>query len=89
MAFKVEPEYSEAARKVKLQGVVVLGIVVDSTGHPVNIAVLKSLGKGLDEKAIEAVLQWRFMPGFLHGHSVNVAATIEVKYSVTLSELTK
>ena len=80
MAFKVEPEYSEAARKAKLLGVVVLYIVIDRTGHPVNIAVLKSLGKGLDEKAIEAVLQWRFHPGARNGVPVNVAATIEVNF---------
>jgi TonB family protein len=80
LAQKVEPEYSEPARRAKLQGVVVLYIVVDAGGHPTNVAVMKRLGMGLDEKAIEAVLRWRFVPGLKNGRPVAVAATVEVNF---------
>ncbi len=77
---KVEPEYSEEARKAKFQGVVVLQIVVDAKGNAVNPKVMKSLGLGLDEKAMEAVRQWKFTPGFKDGKPVAVAATVEVNF---------
>ena len=80
LIYKIEPDYSEAARKQKLQGVVVLYIVVDPSGHATNITVVKSLGLGLDEKAAEAVIQWRFNPGAKQGVPVSVAATIEVNF---------
>ena len=77
---KVEPEYSEEARKAKYQGTVLLYIEVDANGHATNIKVQRSLGLGLDEKAIEAVKQWKFKPGYKDGKPVTVAATIEVNF---------
>lgn len=62
LLYKVEPEFSEEARKAKYQGVVVLAIEVDVTGRPRNLRVLHGLGLGLDEKAIDAVARWRFRP---------------------------
>src|ERR1700722_16464458 len=81
---KVEPEYSEEARKAKFQGVVVLQIVVDSKGNAVGARVIRSLGLGLDEKAIEAVEKWKFKPGFKDGKPVAVAATVEVNFRLLL-----
>ncbi len=78
--FKVEPEYSEEARKAKWQGVVTLSVIVDETGRPKNINVVRSLGLGLDQKAVEAVSQWRFKPGLKDGKPVPVFATIEVNF---------
>jgi TonB family protein len=78
--YKVEPEYSEEARKAHYQGTVVLYVEVDGTGHPSKLSVVRSLGLGLDEKAIEAVRKWRFRPGYRDGHPVTVAATIEVNF---------
>ena len=80
LVFKKEPEYSEEARKAKYQGTVVLYVEVEPDGHPTNIRVLRSLGLGLDEKAIEAVRQWKFKPGYKDGRPVTVAATIEVNF---------
>jgi len=77
---KEEPEYSEEARKAKYQGIVVLYVEVDSTGHVINPHVVKSLGLGLDEKAMESVKKWTFEPGKLNGKPVTVAATIEVNF---------
>lgn len=80
LVFKVEPEYSEEARKAKFQGTVVLYVVVDEKGQPRDLRVLRPLGLGLDEKAIEAVTKWRFRPGYKDGKAVPVAATIEVNF---------
>jgi len=77
---KVEPEYSEEARKAKYQGTVLLYVEIDTGGHATNIKVQRSLGLGLDEKAIEAVKQWKFKPGYKDGKPVMVAATIEVNF---------
>lgn len=77
---RVEPEYSEEARKAKWQGVVKLRVEVWPDGRPHNIRVLRSLGMGLDEKAIEAVRQWRFTPGRRHGEDVRTFATVEVRF---------
>lgn len=80
LVFKKEPEYSEEARKAKYQGTVVLYIEVTPDGRANNIKVARSLGLGLDEKAIEAVKQWKFKPGYKDGKPVTVAATIEVNF---------
>jgi protein TonB len=78
--FKVEPEYSEEARKAKFQGTVVLFVVVDEKGNPRELKVIRPLGLGLDQKAIEAVEKWRFSPGKKDGKPVPVQATIEVNF---------
>ncbi len=80
LLYKVEPEYSEEARKAKHQGTVVLYIVVDDKGTPQKLRVIRPIGLGLDEKAIEAVQKWRFKPGLKDGRPVSVAATIEVNF---------
>jgi TonB family protein len=77
---KVEPEYSEEARKAKYSGSVLLSIVVNTDGKAEDIRVVKSLGMGLDEKAIEAVQKWRFRPGKNKGVPVKVKAQIEVNF---------
>ena len=77
---KIDPDYSEEARKAKFQGTVVLSIVVDDKGNPRDIKVVRPLGLGLDQKAIEAVEKWRFRPGMKDGRPVAVSATIEVNF---------
>ncbi len=78
--YKVEPEYSEEARKAKFQGTVVLFVVVDEHGNPRDIKILRPLGLGLDEKAVEAVEKWKFSPGKKDGKPVPVQAQIEVNF---------
>jgi protein TonB len=77
---KVDPEYSEEARKAKYSGSVMLSIVVNTDGKAEDIRVVKSLGMGLDEKAIETVRTWRFEPGQKDGHPVNVEMAVEVDF---------
>ena len=79
---KVEPEYSDEARKARLNGTVLLYVVVRPNGQANGIKVIRSLGLGLDESAIAAVEQWRFQPGEKDGQPVSVAATIEVNFRV-------
>jgi TonB family protein len=78
--YRPEPEYSEEARKAKWQGAVMLSLVVDENGVPKEIKVIRSLGLGLDQKAIEAVQKWRFKPGVKDGKAVPVFANIEVNF---------
>jgi len=78
---KIEPEYTEEARVAKFQGTVLLYIEVTPEGKAQNIRVARSLGLGLDEKAIDAVMLWRFRPGRdQDGNPVTVAATIEINF---------
>ncbi len=78
--YEAEPEYSEEARKVKQMGTVVLRLVVGADGTPREIQVVRTLGLGLDEKAIEAVKKWRFDPAKKDGKAVAVAVNIEVDF---------
>jgi TonB family protein len=75
-----DPEYSEEARKVKHMGTVVLWLVVGPDGKPRDIRVLRTLGLGLDEKAIEAVKNWRFEPAMKDGKPVAVQINVEVNF---------
>ena len=77
---RVEPEYSEEARKAKYQGTVLLAIEVWEDGLAHNVRVLRSLGLGLDEKAIEAIQKWKFSPGRKEGKPVRVAAQVQVSF---------
>ena len=77
---RVDPEYSDAARKARLQGTVVLLIEVGPDGRAHNIRVENGLGLGLDEEAVKAVEQWRFKPGLKDGLPVRVGARVEVHF---------
>jgi protein TonB len=77
---KVERAYTEEARNGKLSGTVLLSLIVDTDGVPQNIKVVRPLGMGLDEKAIEAVEQWRFKPGVKNGEPVPVKAQVAVSF---------
>jgi TonB family protein len=78
--FAPDPEYSEEARKAKYQGTVVLWVVVGPDGRPHEIRVQRQLGMGLDEKAIEAVRQWKFEPARKDGQAVAVQINVEVNF---------
>ena len=64
----------------KYQGTVVLAIVVDPSGHPRDVRVARSLGMGLDQKAVEAVEKWKFTPGLKDGMAVAVQVNVEVSF---------
>lgn len=77
---KEEPQYSEEARAARLEGTVIVVVVVGSDGVAREPRLLRGVGLGLDENAVEAISQWQFKPGVKDGQPVNVSATIEVNY---------
>jgi len=77
-----EPEFSEEARKAKYQGVVVLTIIVGTDGRVYSPRILRSLGMGLDEKAIEGVKTWKFDAARKDGHPVAVEMNVEVAFNL-------
>ena len=78
--FAPDPEYSEEARKAKYQGTVVLYMIVGPDGRARDIRVVRSVGMGLDEKAIDAVRTWKFEPARRDGQAVAVQINVEVSF---------
>jgi len=77
----VEAEFSDEARRAKYQGVCLISLIMDTQGNPQNIRVARTLGMGLDEKAIEAIRQYKFKPAMKDGKTpVPVMITIEVDF---------
>jgi len=80
-AYCPNPAYSDEARKAKLQGSVMLRLIVMPDGRATNISVVKGIGFGLDDRAIEAVRNWHFKPGRdAAGKSVPAWVTVEVVF---------
>jgi len=77
-----DPEFSEEARKAKYQGTVVLWMIVGPDGRTYEVRVQRSLGMGLDEKAIAAVRIWRFEPARKNGQPVAVQVNVEVNFQL-------
>jgi TonB family protein len=75
-----DPDYSKEARQAKYQGTCVLRMIVGADGRPHDIKVSASLGHGLDEKAIEAVKQWKFQPAMKDGKPVAVEISVQVDF---------
>jgi periplasmic protein TonB len=76
----VDAEFSDEARRAKFEGVSVVSLIVDAHGMPQRIRVTRKLGMGLDEKAVEAVRQYRFQPSMYQGKPVPVEITVEVNF---------
>lgn len=77
---EVRAEYSDAARRANLEGVVVLEIVVRRDGSVGDVRVLKGLGLNLNEQAVKAVRQWRFAPARMKGTPVDVVVEVDVEF---------
>jgi TonB family protein len=93
LLYAPDPEYTDQARRKRLQGKVVLSLTVDSKGIPQDVRVLHSLSEtvdkklqaaavSLDEKALTAVKQYRFDPALFQGKPVSVETTVEVNYRI-------
>ena len=82
LIYQVEPEFSEEARKAKVAGNVLVTLVVDTSGHPQRVRVLRGIGMGLDEKAVEAVRQYRFKPAMEGSTPVPVQVNIDVNFQI-------
>jgi len=79
---EVRPVYTDEARRQRIEGDVILEIVVRSDGSVGSIRVKHSLGGGLDQRAIDAVRQWRFNPARRHGTPVDVAVEVAVGFKL-------
>ena len=77
---RVEPGYTEQARKRRHHGTVTVAFVVNVDGAVEDVRVVDGLGYGLDQKAIEALQQWRFRPGLRFGDPVPVQAEVEINF---------
>ena len=80
--FTPDPDYSDEARKSKYQGTVTLNVIIGADGRVHNASVIRSLGMGLDEKALEKVKTWTFDPATKDGKPVAVQLSIEVAFNL-------
>ncbi len=81
LIYQPEAEFSDEARRAKYQGVCLIQLIVDAQGNPQNIRVIRTLGMGLDEKAVEAVRKYKFKPALKDGKTpVPVLITVEVDF---------
>ena len=80
VTYQPQPEYSEEGRQKHIAGHVVLAITVTSKGEVTQIRVVKSLGSGLDEKAVEAVRKWKFKPARKDGKPVSVSVAVDISF---------
>src|SRR5262245_35012574 len=80
--YRVEPEYSEEARRARYQGTVVLQAVIRRDGQVDMIYLVRSLGFGLDQNTIEALKKWRFRPAMKDGMPVDSTLNIEVRFNL-------
>ncbi len=79
--FSPEAEFSDEARRAKYQGVCLISLIVDAQGNPQNPRIIRALGMGLDEKALEAVRKYKFKPAMKDGRTpVPVMITVEVNF---------
>jgi TonB family protein len=84
---KVDPEYTKEAIEAKLEGTVLLATTVGTDGLLSDIRVVKGLGKGLDEKAVECLRKWSFKAGTRDGEPIPVTATVAVNFRLPQSPL--
>jgi periplasmic protein TonB len=82
LIYKTDPEFSEEARKAKVQGNVLVNLWVSPDGTPTHVHVIRGIGMGLDEKAVEAVKQWKFKPAMENGKPVLVELNVEVNFQI-------
>jgi TonB family protein len=82
LIYSVEPEFSDEARRAKYQGICIVQLIVDAQGNPQDVKVIRPLGMGLDQKAVDAVKQYRFRPAMFHGKAVPVIVNIAVNFRI-------
>jgi len=79
---RVEPQYPEAARKARIEGVVILDAVIAASGEVEEVRVIRSAGRLLDDAAAEALRRWTYRPATLNGRAVRVLLTVTVSFRV-------
>jgi protein TonB len=82
LTYSVDPEFSEEARKAKFSGDVQVYLIVNEQGLPTHVRVVRGVGMGLDEKAVEAVRQYKFKPALKDGKPVKVDLYVSVNFQI-------
>jgi periplasmic protein TonB len=77
-----QPQYSEVARKARVQGVVIVQAIIDKEGNVTNVKILKGLPFGLDQSAADAIKKWKFKPATLNGKPVAVYYNLTVNFTL-------
>ena len=80
---RIDPRYPEVARRVKVQGPVILEAIIARDGQVVDARILRDIGFGCGEAALEAVRQWRYQPARLNGRNVTVYLRITVNFQLS------
>jgi protein TonB len=80
LSHRVEPQYPEAARKARMEGVVILEAIITAEGNVEDVRVLKSVNPLLDASAVRAVGQWKYKSATLNGRAVRVYLTVTVTF---------
>lgn len=75
-----QPQYTEIARKARIQGVVIVQAIINKQGEVTNVKVLKGLPMGLSEEAVAAIKRWSFKPATLNGKPVDVYYNLTVNF---------
>ena len=77
---RIDPQYTEVARKARVEGIVIIEAIIDRNGNVTDARVLKPLALGLDTAALDAVRRWKFTPGTLNGQPVPVIYNLTVNF---------
>ena len=80
--FAPDPQFTEEARQAKVAGKVIVYLQVNPEGRPMHVRIARGLGMGLDEKALEAVRQYKFKPAMKDGHPVTVEMNVDVNFQI-------
>lgn len=80
--FDPQPQYTEIARKARIQGVVIVQAIVTKEGEVQDVKILKGLPMGLDKAAADAVKNWKFKPATLNGKPVDVYFNLTVNFTL-------
>ncbi len=79
---KIEPNYTDVARKASIVGIVIVEAIIDEHGNVDNVKVIKGLPMGLSEEAVTAVRKWKFRPGTMNGKAVPVIFNLTVNFTL-------
>jgi TonB family protein len=82
LTYSIPPEYTPDARNAKTEGTVLVNLIVNEKGRPENVHVIRGVGNGLDEKAVEAVKKYKFKPARENGDPVPVELNVEINFKL-------
>ncbi len=79
---KKEPAYGETSRRTKIEGSVILYVVISAAGKPSDVLVYRGLSPDLDDEAVKTVGKWRFAPAMSNGKPIAIPVMIDVNFKL-------